>query len=741
MNYKVDDMNKRHIQLQGSFETSYSLSLVNRKLIQAMDLMEKDDISIYATDGNGDYTPKNEHLKNIPHAAMLWKKSHKAPSPDITIRGMFPPRVNDVNGRLNFLAFGWEEDRIPQKYIDDFNRHLNGIGTMSQFVTDALLHSGIEVPVETMGLGVDLPINFEQLLPFPVKTNKQVKFLHISSAFPRKGVDILLDTYFSTFTASDDVCLILKTFPNVHNNVSEQLITLSSMYKTPPEVEFINHDFSDEDLFRLYKTADCYIHVARGEGFGLPVAEAMLAKIPVIVSPNSGLADFCNEDTALTVDYIIEKANTHLSNGAAHWATPNGQTLATLMHRFVYKRETLDIPKKVDKAHKLISTRFTWEAVAKRWYTFINKVEAIPSKPKLAMITTWNTRCGIAEYTKLLCNALQPHINITIYANNNAKRILRDEYYVEERLWNSINGDLQSLKNRLFQKFYDYIHMQFHPGLFNITNVCEFIQDSPYPVILTFHKTKEIPMLSRFASMLNRCYKLIVHQSSDADILIHAGIKKERLSLIPLGQVTYPDRSHSFIMEKLGINRRLIIGSYGFLFPHKGIKESIYATAQLKSKFPDVLYIIACALYDNAASRDCLEDCKKLVKQLSLESNVVFVNQFLPNDESIVLLQACNVLLMPYHPSTESASGAVRFCLAARRPVVVTRQPIFNEFEDCCYSIETCTPQEIADAVVYITSDTALQSTLAKNTNKQIEDTGWPKTAARYAALYNRTED
>ncbi len=34
---------------------------------------------------------------------------------------------------------------------------------------------------------------------------RKIRFLHVSSAFPRKGIDVLLEAYFSVFGGSDDV--------------------------------------------------------------------------------------------------------------------------------------------------------------------------------------------------------------------------------------------------------------------------------------------------------------------------------------------------------------------------------------------------------------------------------------------------------------------------------------------------------------------------------------------------------
>src|SRR5262249_3233867 len=132
---------RRHpvtVQLQGPFETSYSLAVLNRELAVALSSHEDLDVSIYATEGPGDYAPQERDLAVHPRAAALWAKSPAEPFPAVAIRQMYPPRVNDSPAAMTFQYFGWEESGLPESYVQEFNRHLDGIGVMSQFVADLL---------------------------------------------------------------------------------------------------------------------------------------------------------------------------------------------------------------------------------------------------------------------------------------------------------------------------------------------------------------------------------------------------------------------------------------------------------------------------------------------------------------------------------------------------------------------------------------------------------------------------
>ncbi len=746
----ISGKRKRNIQLQGPFESSYSLAIVNRKLMEAIDDIDKEDnVSIYCTEGPGDYTPKEKELADKPHARRLWERSKEVTYPDITIRNMYPPRVADVTGGLNFQAFGWEESAIPDHYISNFNKYLSGIGTMTDYVTDILIENGIKIPVKTMGIGVQLVPDFEQLKPYPLKTKKGTKFLHISSAFPRKGVDVLLEGYFEAFTKADDVCLVLKTFANPHNNVEEVLKQLRSRYPEAPDVEWINCDLPDKELNRLYKAADCYVQVARGEGFGLPVAEAMLAKIPVIVSANSGMADFCNEENALLIGFEQMPADTHVTkNGKGKismWFEPKKEELVSRLRSFAFERENLLLDEKIQKAYDLISTRFTWEAVARRWLEFIEEVKEKQIRPRVSMVTTWNSKCGVAEYTKMEVEATMQNVEYRIYPDYTSKLIAKDESFVSKRVWGNITkGNIAELIRRLSNDASDIIHVQFNYGFFRLDDLAAAIGrlHEEKKIVITFHKTEDCEINGKTVSLrsiteqLNLCAALIVHQEADKELLRSYGVKKEIIHIINHGQIVYPGISAKFAQKQQKILPGPVIGSYGFLLPHKGIKEVIQAVAVLKKEFPQILYTPVCALHESEDSMEYYNECIAETERLGVQDNVKFITDFLSNEESMWHLQACDVLIMPYKPTKESASGAIRFCMAVKRPVITTRQPIFDEFKGCTYQIEAAEKELIAEAVKILMSDEAAAGDQMEAIEQYLRENSWYATGDKIYKLY-----
>ena len=80
-----------HYQIEGPFETSYSLALVNRELGFALDRIRSGCVGLFATEGPGDYTPDTDAISAIPGLSTLWKNGQKASRADVVIRNLYPP--------------------------------------------------------------------------------------------------------------------------------------------------------------------------------------------------------------------------------------------------------------------------------------------------------------------------------------------------------------------------------------------------------------------------------------------------------------------------------------------------------------------------------------------------------------------------------------------------------------------------------------------------------------------------
>jgi glycosyltransferase involved in cell wall biosynthesis len=732
------------IQIQGPFETSYSLAIMNRRLAEGLDEAPEHAASLYATEGPGDYRPKDEDLAAHPRAARLFERSREVPFPDVVIRQMFPPRVIDTPGGITCEYFGWEESRIPQSMVEDFNRYLDGVGVTSTFVRDVLRDSGVDIPVRVVGNGVEAPDTSVKLDTPELGDLRGFTFLHISSAFPRKGVDALLEAYFSAFDGTSDVTLVLKTFPNPHNQVGEILDRLRSGHPSPPDVRWIDRDLGDGELGGLYALADCYVHPARGEGFGLPVAEAMAAGIPVISVAYSGLADFVSDKTAVTVPYRLEPAQTHFDIPNSLWAEPDRQRLAREMQRMVERRHSPDVDSRVRRARDLIANRFSWAAAVDRWDEFVADLEAGAGPLHVAMVSTWNSRCGIAENTRYIVGHAGDSIDYEIFAEVGIEPLdpLAEPGVV--RTWrNRWEPELDELEKALRLSTAEVVHVQFNFGFYEFQRMAALIerQLEHRGVVLTLHRTLdyddrgELLSLRQIGSTLAKVDRLIVHQQSDADYLAEMGLT-HNVAIVPIGAAPPVPMSPQEVRSALKLGPRPIVGTFGFLLPHKGTLELLQAVDGIREEFPDVLLLALCARYPNVESKEYEEQIRGEIEARGMQDNVMLITDYLPDENARMLLRATDAIVLPYRNTGESSSATLRFVLPLGRAVVVTDEPIFTDSRDAVFTADGEGPMAIASAIRRVLADDELREDLAGRAALRAQSLRWSRVVADHREIY-----
>jgi hypothetical protein len=119
-------------------------------------------------------------------------------------------------------------------------------------------------------------------------------FLFVGGTIYRKGIDVLLAAFEEAFAGRDDVLLVIKdvgagTFYS-GMNVGDELRRREA---AGANVRMLSDDLDDEGLAALYRGADVLVHPYRGEGFAMPVLEAMACGRPVLVTGGGPTDEFC----------------------------------------------------------------------------------------------------------------------------------------------------------------------------------------------------------------------------------------------------------------------------------------------------------------------------------------------------------------------------------------------------------------------------------------------------------------
>lgn len=721
-------------RVEGPFDSSDSLALVNREIARAL-AANGHEVSLHSTEGPGDFEPNAAYLQ--AHADLRDMHQRAAMiSPwraDIVSRNLYPPRVSDMTCRLNSLhAYGWEESGFPLSWVDDFNLSLQGMTVMSEHVRKVMIDHGVTVPVAVSSLGVD---HWERIQADPTLhvKGRGFRFLHVSSCFPRKGADVMLRAFGRAFNSTDDVSLIIKTFPDPHNEIHQWLQEAREKYPNYPDVQIIEDDYTDEQMKALYEQCHALVAPSRAEGFGLPMAEAMLSGLAVITTGWSGQTDFCTEETAWLIDYRFERAQSHFGISASVWAEPLEDHLSDLMALVRQLPEDQRMAK-AKAGRKLLLDRFSWthtatrmEAAARAWAT-----RPMKTPMRTGWVTTWNTKCGIATYSEHLIQSMPG--NVTILAADTHRKLGEDAHSVR-RCWVAGEDDLLTgLAQTIDDESLDVLIVQFNYGFFHLPSLSSFLDRqvaAGRKLVVTLHSTTDPTHVShkKLATLvpaLKKCSRLLVHSIKDLNRLKTLGLE-QNVTLFPHGILDFP-----VIPAEPKPADVFKLAAYGFLLPHKGLPELVDAMAELTKGGMRVHLSLINAEYPVPQSTELKEKLMSQISRLHLQQQITMCTDFLSDEESLRRLSAADLVVFPYQDPEESAGGAVRHGIASGRPVAITPLAIFDDVSMATFQLPGTTPEDIAAGIRSIAQSLSFRDQKTLDTVKRAEQ--W-REEHRYSRL------
>ena len=285
-----------------------------------------------------------------------------------------PPPGTQVGVRIGRAMV--ETDRYHPKFVRIAN-DMDEIWVPSVFSRDILAASGVDTDKITI---IPIPVDTDRFSPesvepaslpmgdllFPTLQNeasmklrgsasvgvsshgkKPFLFLSTFKWEPRKGWDTLIEAFVSAFKSSDDVALYILTKPNggslegIRKDVRDHLKSINrKLTKWTPLIRIIASQLSSEDYVRVYRAADIYVTASRGEGWGMPITEAMAMGLPIISTNWSGSADIIHTDYAWPINYTLEDVARPEDDPAwwfehSKWARANATELKDVM-KFAY---------------------------------------------------------------------------------------------------------------------------------------------------------------------------------------------------------------------------------------------------------------------------------------------------------------------------------------------------------------------------------------------------------------------
>jgi glycosyltransferase involved in cell wall biosynthesis len=251
----------RAVVLRGPFGRHQSLGIVNDRLLGALE------------DGGRRVAAAPE---DAPAAATA------APS----VSHAWPPDLTAASAGPSVVILPWEYGDPPLPWRDHALTGADRVVVPSAYVRDGYVAAGMPPGVvEVVPNGVDLD-RFTPAGPrLHLERRAACVFLFVGGTIWRKGIDHLLTAWVRAFGPDDDVLLVVKshgTDSSYRNMANDQTVDAVAGWDDAAPVLHLTDHLAPEDLPALYRAADVLVAPYRGEGFGLPLLEAMACGVPVV---------------------------------------------------------------------------------------------------------------------------------------------------------------------------------------------------------------------------------------------------------------------------------------------------------------------------------------------------------------------------------------------------------------------------------------------------------------------------
>lgn len=378
---------------------------------------------------------------------------------------------------------------------------------------------------------------------------------------------------------------------------------------------------------------------------------------------------------------------------------------------------------------------------------FINKNDIKTSKKlKVAFITNWKMKCGIASYSEALYGELIKLIgDYKFFIEENESptedinlldgQVLPTDKFVY--CWKR-GQETSKLANAIKEYNPDIVLIQHEFGLFPNARVWLSLltQLSSFRVITVMHSVFHHKDKTICEAAMP---EIIVHLDGAKKVLQDDKNIQGKVYVVHHGCSEL--KSSPRLWNYYGSNKTFM--QAGFAFRYKGYENSIKATAILKDKYPDIFFtgILSYSPFNKIEHEHYFNDLFELSNSLGLHNNVALIKGYQSEKVLGTYYGTNKIVVFPYVGSDEfevfGASGAARTAMTYGLPIITSGIPHFSDLP----TIKASSPEEIAENLDKLFNNNKIYKEQVEKQNQYLEINSWKNIAAQYAEIFEKTRD
>jgi glycosyltransferase involved in cell wall biosynthesis len=333
---------------------------------------------------------------------------------------------------------------------------------------------------------------------------------------------------------------------------------------------------------------------------------------------------------------------------------------------------------------------------------------------KIAMVSSWACRCGIASYSRDLSYALaQEGVEV---------------YIVRLPRFGTKNAEImRNIAERIPLDTIDLIHVQEEYGLYQGLDVTFYnlLKQLKKPVVTTMHSAGMWEVDEVIAQVSS---KVIVHNE-----FCRSRFEYPNTVIIPHGATPSKTTPVGTAKKSVGVDPRIpIVGYLGFISSYKGIETIIEAMRNIE----DAGLLIAGGWFTEKDTEYMYR-----LKEASFKAlpNRVQWLGFVPDEKLPNVYGAMDVLVYPSRFATES--GALITALSYGKAVISSDLSPFKEKEKLGALMTFENAKDLEEKIKFLLKDADARRKLEEAAMKYATSTSWSVVAKQHIKLYQEVLD
>ena len=280
------------------------------------------------------------------------------------------PNIN-LEGKTIIGRTVWEFEKLLPDWVNSINTGLIDIVSVpTNWNKQCFINSGVTKPIIVEPhVYVDYPYKKTglihllnksllisktepSLLTTKINSTQYYKFYCIGQSINRKGILDTVEAFCKSFTSSDKVILMLKTFKANYTEIEKikcitDITKITNLYNHAP-ILYIKENLNYDEIKSLHDLSDCYVQLTKSEGFGLGIFDAFNLGKDIIVTGYGGHTEYLGENYKGLIDYELNPLSDNESvffqfklDSSYKWAIPDkNHAIKLLKSKLEYEEES-----------------------------------------------------------------------------------------------------------------------------------------------------------------------------------------------------------------------------------------------------------------------------------------------------------------------------------------------------------------------------------------------------------------